>query len=134
MKAGFVIDSSALLAWLFGESGKKEVSSALAKGCLINTVNWSEILQKSAQKGIPSSMVYEELHQKEILGTALNLVDFTESLASASAGLFDATKSHGLSLGDRACLALGQERNIPVLTADKDWKKVDLSIEVLLIR
>ncbi|WP_368794370.1 PIN domain-containing protein [Candidatus Synechococcus spongiarum] len=39
-----------------------------------------------------------------------------------------------LSLADRFCLALGQRLRIPVVTADKEWSKVDVAIRVIQIR
>ena len=43
-------------------------------------------------------------------------------------------KSAGLSLGDRACLALGKRLNLPVLTADKIWTSLSIGIAITLIR
>ena len=134
MKASFVLDSSALLAWLFGEPGKELVTSCLKKGCLISSVNWCEVVQKAAKKGISSDRLYEELNEKQILNVVLTIEHFTESFARAAAAMFDLTKPYGLSLGDRACLAFAQERNVSVLTADTDWAKVELPINVQLIR
>ena len=40
----------------------------------------------------------------------------------------------GLSLGDRACLALAEHRRLPVITADRQWRGLDVSIEVRFLR
>ena len=45
----------------------------------------------------------------------------TESQAQRSAELRLATRTAGLSLGDRACLALAAELGAPALTADRSW-------------
>ncbi len=51
-----------------------------------------------------------------------------------SADLRSATRAHGLSLGDRACLALARSAGLPVLTADREWRGVGLDMEIELIR
>ena len=42
--------------------------------------------------------------------------------------------SAGLSLGDRACLALAQQLNLPAITADRVWEGVVEDVAVHLIR
>jgi PIN domain nuclease of toxin-antitoxin system len=37
-------------------------------------------------------------------------------------------------LGDRACLALAQQLDLPVLTADKIWQRLDIGVSIQLIR
>ena len=134
MKTGFVLDSSALLAWLFNEPGKEHVSTALKKGCLINTVNWTEVVQKSIDRGMSSSLVYERLKAAYILDSALKITSFTEPLSIAAAELIKLTKTFGLSLGDRACLASGMARKQPILTADRIWADIEVPALIQLIR
>jgi PIN domain nuclease of toxin-antitoxin system len=40
----------------------------------------------------------------------------------------------GLSLGDRACLALAAELGVVALTTDREWARADVGVEVALIR
>ena len=134
MKAGFVLDASALLAWLFNEPGKEQVSAALKKGCLINTVNWAEVVQKSIERGMSSALVYERLKASYILNSALKITSFTEALSITAAELIKQTKPFGLSLGDRACLAFGIERKHPILTADRIWADIEVPVPIQLIR
>ena len=134
MKAGAVLDSSALLAWMFDEQGKQTVSAALEKGCIMNTVNWCEVVKKANEHGVSTELLYEKLTDKQILKTALTIQAFPESLANEAAAMFPLTKPFGLSLGDRACLALGITQNLPVLTTDKAWAKVELDVDVQVIR
>lgn len=134
MKAKFVLDSSALLAWMFDETGKEVVSSAFEKGCLINSVNWSEVVQKVNEHGIDTPVLYQKLREMQILNVVLTIVDMTESLAVTAGELFPLTKPFGLSLGDRACIALSTTHKLPALTTDRDWAKVTLDINVQLIR
>ena len=62
------------------------------------------------------------------------IVPFDANQAATSAALRQITKTLGLSLGDRACLALAQQKQLPVITADKIWGKLNLSIDVILAR
>jgi PIN domain nuclease of toxin-antitoxin system len=43
-------------------------------------------------------------------------------------------KPLGLSLGDRACLALAMQRNATVYTADRAFKGMNVPIKIDLIR
>ncbi|MDB9526981.1 type II toxin-antitoxin system VapC family toxin [Oscillatoria sp. CS-180] len=134
MKPGFVLDASALLAWLFGEPGRQHITKALTKGCLIASVNWCEVLQKANGRGIAQERLYGDLEDKQILDGALTITSFDEELAKRAATLHPQTQSLGLSLGDRACLALGMSKNLLVITANKVWAELDLPVEVQLIR
>lgn len=129
-----VLDASALLAYLYGEMGAQRVRDALAIGCRISSVNWSEVLAKVAEVGDSAAELVEKLKQSQLLGTSLLVEPFTEHDALLAAELRPNTKDLGLSLGDRACLALGRSRKAKVLTADRDWQKVAGGPEVLLIR
>ena len=40
----------------------------------------------------------------------------------------------GLSLGDRACLALARARSVPALTADRTWSRLELGISIEVVR
>lgn len=123
-----VIDSSAVLAYLLKEPGASRVSKVLG-GSLVTTVNLSEIVAKQLQSGTNPETARQELDE---LG--LEVADFTRDLAESAALLVIRTKSLGLSLGDRACLALALREKLPVVTADRAWKNVDLGVEIELIR
>lgn len=123
-----VLDASALLAYLHDEPGAERVSTAL-EGAVISAVNWSEILQKSIRAGV------------DIEGMALDFADigvgfeaFTTQQAETAATLWNQTRNHGLSLADRACLALAIETARPVLTADRVWRNLGLEIEIQVVR
>ncbi len=64
----------------------------------------------------------------------LQIRPFDETLAVAAGLMRAATRRHGLSLGDRACLALALRERSRVLTADRAWSKLDLGVEVTVIR
>ena len=122
-----VLDASALLAWLHRESGGELVGTVL-DGASISAVNWSEVIQKSLQKGV-------EVHGMldEVTDLGLTVEPFTAAQAEQAARLWAQTRGSGLSLGDRACLALAMDRSAPVLTADRDWASLALGVEVQLL-
>jgi PIN domain nuclease of toxin-antitoxin system len=123
-----VLDASALLALFHDERGADRVEAAL-EGALISTVNWSEVIQKSMSHGVAVEGMHEEL-----LGTGLTFEVFTLPQAEIAGKLWSATRRLGLSLGDRACLALGLERSLPIMTADRAWKKLRLEVAIDCIR
>ena len=48
--------------------------------------------------------------------------------------LIEQTRPFGLSLGDRACLALALDRKATVYTTDKAWKSLPLDLKIEVIR
>lgn len=125
---GVVLDASAVLAWLRDETGAEQVDAALDGGVL-SAVNASEVAQKLLHHGVDGSRAVTQL-----LGLGLVLTPLTDTDALATAELWPYTRAHGLSLGDRACLALAQRLQRPAMTADQAWKAVDLDIDIQLIR
>jgi ribonuclease VapC len=123
-----VHDASCLLALAFREPGA-EIVRANLRDSLISSVNWSEFVQKVTQHDgnvTPLSRIVEAL--------GVTIVPFTVSTAELAARLYPQTKPLGLSLGDRACLALALERQCDVYTADSAWSKLQLSIDIRVIR
>lgn len=120
------LDASALLAFLFREQGHEAVN---LQGSCISAVNVAEVLGRFARDGHAPNTVLAQ-----IAATALEIVPFGAEQAAFSAALLPATHRLGLSLGDRACLALAGSRGIPVQTADRAWTKLDVGVEVRLIR
>lgn len=127
-KQYYVLDASALLAYLQREPGYDRVSEALARGAAASTVNLSEVYAKVAHWALPLEEVADRL-------TALGLesVDFTEDDARAAGSLYPKLRFLGLSLADRSCLALGMRLGVPVMTTDRVWKRVT-GIKVELLR
>jgi len=123
-----VLDASALLALLQAESGSDEVARVLPRAAL-SSVNLSEVVARLVENGMPEAEVQEALDD---LG--YTIYPFDRELAFLAGHLRPATKSQGLSLGDRACLALGLRLSLPVLTADRAWKDLPLDVEVRLLR
>lgn len=123
-----VLDATAVLALLNDEPGAGTVASLLPQA-VISTVNLAEVVSKLAETGMPEGMI------KTVLGElGLIVIPFDEDLALRMGLLRPATSDYGLSLGDRACLALGQHLHRPVITADRMWKTVKLDVEIQMIR
>jgi len=123
-----ILDASALLAYLHQETGWESVQSVLPESC-IGTVNWSEVAQKIAQKGMDVGAVRNLLEE---LG--LMIVPFSVEQAEIAAQLWEESRRFGLSLADRACLGLAIEHETRVLTADSVWSELALNIEIQQIR
>lgn len=123
-----VLDASALLALLKSEPGSEKVEPLLGTSC-ISSVNWSEVVQKGLEKKADVEGLREDL---ESLG--LEIVPFTAELAEGTARLREGTRSAGLSLADRACIALAQSLGQPAVTTDKVWRELPLGVEILVIR
>ena len=109
-----VLDASALLAFLQGETGADVVEGALVDGAVCGSANWSEMVQKVRAHGRDW-----ELSAALLLGYGLRVEPVTREDAERAAGRW--RRGAGLSLGDRLCLALGDRLDRPVLTADTRW-------------
>ncbi len=123
-----VLDASAVIALLRRETGADVVASALP-GASISTVNLSEVAAWLSDAGAKDDAVRQTLD-----GLMLDHRAFDSETAFSSAGLRKTTRKKGLSLGDRACLALALHLKLPALTADKIWAELDIGVDVVLIR
>lgn len=129
-----VLDASAFLAYLQGEAGKERVSEALGRGAAMSTVNWTEVLSKLSFRGVAVNEFVAQLTKSGLLGEGLILTPFAIEDAEWAAEIFVPTRLRGLSLGDRACLALAARLSLPVLTTDRAWQEVSLPIQIELVR
>lgn len=128
MLSNYILDASALLALLNAEEGADLVQEFLSRS-VISTVNLAEVVTRLSILGMPEGEVREAL---TVLG--LEIIPFDEEQAFR-AGLLSAYTQHlGLSLGDRACLALALTTRATALTADRVWKDLDIGVEIKLIR
>ena len=107
-----------MLALLFGETGADAVRPRI-RGGLISPVNMAEVLAKLVDKGLPAE---EAARAVDMLG--MEPVPLSVEQAQLSAALRSTTRAVGLSLGDRACLALARERGLPAVTAERRWPEV----------
>ncbi|WP_068818474.1 type II toxin-antitoxin system VapC family toxin [Phormidesmis priestleyi] len=129
-----VLDASALLAYLGDESGADIVETALMQGAVMSAVNWAETLSKLVERGQDPDEVTHRLTTQGLLNTALYIQPLDEFLACEIAKLRLPTRSFGLSLGDRACLALALQLQLPALTSDSAWANLRLGVSIRLIR
>jgi ribonuclease VapC len=124
-----VYDASALLAVVFSEPGAEAVMEHLSQaGGEVSAANWAEVGSKMVERGLSVPEV-----EREFAAFSLKVAPLDAAQALVVAGLRVATKTFGLSLGDRCCLALAQTRGATVVTADRDWKKLK-GFDVQLIR
>jgi len=125
-----VIDASALLCLVLGEPGADRVTAALeARECMISAVNLSEVAAKLDEAGVPAAQI-EGLAR----GLRLRVEPFDEAQALGCAQMKKATRSLGLSLGDRACLFLARRHGAVALTTDRAWARAKAGVKVELVR
>jgi ribonuclease VapC len=126
--ADAVLDASAVLAFLRREPGEDVVRRVMPRS-LLCAVNLTEVVSKLIERGAAApaaSQIAKSLPYQ--------IVDYDENLATSAGVLWEETRSTGLSLGDRACLALARREQLPALTTDQRWAKENIGIEVQLVR
>ena len=124
-----VLDSSAILAVVNAEPGHEKLTKELLAGAVASTVNLAEVQTKLVTRGWPSEMAWHDAN-----GPINEAVTFEPEHARLAGDLVSTTKHLGLSLGDRACLALALALNAPVYTADRSWKNLKLTVPIHVIR
>jgi PIN domain nuclease of toxin-antitoxin system len=123
-----VLDASAILAVLHGETGFESVIPHL-RGGLVSAVNFSEVLKKTVENG--SDLSRTQLH---LASFNLTIVPFDESHAVQAAELWPASQPYGLSMADRACISLGKLYGSIIVTADQDMSDINVGVEFEVIR
>ncbi|HLZ70041.1 MAG TPA: type II toxin-antitoxin system VapC family toxin [Dehalococcoidia bacterium] len=124
-----VLDASAVLAYLRDEPGKDRVEQAREEGAALGAVNLSEVVARLAREGLSENeirMLVDRL--------SLEIIPFEKALAYQTGILLPVTQHRGLSLGDRACLALAARLGLPALTADRGWAGLQLGVAIELVR
>lgn len=127
-----VLDASAVVAFLYGEPGRDAVEALLlddGREVCMSAVNLCEVATVLAADGMGSEQIRENL---EIFEERTE--NFTAAMAMRAGELSATTKAAGLSLGDRACLALAEETGATAWTADRAWKRVRTKVAIELIR
>jgi len=128
-KIEYVMDSTALIAVVYQEPGYERVVEILDKSA-ISAVNLAEIINKLILRGSPAEAVRHALLRLE-----LTVEDWTDDLAYRSAEFTPFTKSHGLSLGDRACLTLAKQLHATAVTSDRTWRRMpSLGVPIMIFR
>jgi len=123
-----VLDASAILALLNVEPGAEMVQQFIPDA-IVSSVNLAEVVTYLSLIGMPERQIQEAL---SLLG--LEVIPFDDEQAFQAGLLASKTHAHGLSLGDRACLTLAFLSKATALTADRNWKELDLPVEIHLIR
>lgn len=123
-----VLDASAILVLLNDEPGAAVVAETLEEA-VVSAVNLSEVVGKLLETGMPRQEAEDTLG-----GLGLEVRPFDEAAAWDAGALRSGTRKAGLSLGDRACLALAKQLNLPAVTADSAWTKSATGVEVRLVR
>ena len=125
----YVLDSSAILTELLREPGAELVSQALSEGAHVSTVNTAEVISRLLDIGFTPGDAIDAVAELGLRHWPLD-----EEQAVTCGLLRASTRRFGLSLGDRACLALGRRLRRPVLTADRVWAGLEVGVEVVLCR
>jgi len=128
-KLEYVVDSSAVLALLWSEPGADAVADAM-ESAAISAVNWSELVAVLTDRGLPEEAISATLSALPIAA----VVPFDGESAQATGRLRRTTRHAGLSLGNRACVALGMALGLQIITADRAWRDLDVGADIRLIR
>ncbi|MDQ5769992.1 type II toxin-antitoxin system VapC family toxin [Thiothrix subterranea] len=123
-----ILDASALLALLQDEPGADKVQAVLHRA-IINTVNWSEVIQKLSVHDPDAADIRAEMEL-----TGLKIMPLSIDQAAISASLWKQAKPFGLSLADRSCIATGIDHKMEIMTTDKIWQEMALPIAIHVIR
>ncbi len=129
-----VLDASALLAYLNQEAGAEAVAAQMVGGDFISAVNLAEVYSKVAEWGQDVHLLEQALMRQGLLGGVLEVAPFGPEDVLRVAALRPLTKTQGLSLGDRVCLALAQRLGLPAITTDSAWNNLDAGVEVRVVR
>jgi ribonuclease VapC len=123
-----VLDASAMLAVLRYEAGADCVVAILPDS-IVSSVNVAEVHTKLIDGGMDEALAWSQ-----ILALGAQSFPFDDAQARTAGALVRTTRPYGLSLGDRACLALAIDRGATAYTADRAWKSLNLGIKIEVIR
>jgi ribonuclease VapC len=124
-----VLDASAILAFIFDEPGAERLTPALLRSAVASTVNLAEVQSKLVNWGHPPDEAWEDA-----LATVAEVEQYTSEQAKIAGSLVTETKTKGLSLGDRSCLALALLLDAPVYTTEQIWRNIKVGVKIHVIR
>jgi ribonuclease VapC len=124
-----VLDASAIMAVLNQEPGSQKLTPEILTTAVGSTVNLAEVQSKLVSRGLPPDGAW-----RAALSSVNEIIPFTSEQAKTAGDLIAHTRSLGLSLGDRACLALAMGLKAPVYTADRSWKSLKVGVRIHVIR
>ena len=128
MASQVVLDASALLALLRNEKGAETISARLSSA-VISAVNQAEVQTRLVAAGLSEQEAWWHIAE-----AGCPSAEFDEEQARIAGGLVRAARPYGLSLGDRACLALALQLKATVFTTDAAWEELGLAVEIKVIR
>lgn len=124
----FVLDSSVILAFLFNEPGGTNLLELLEFPCVLNSVNFSEVLIKLKSRGMLNDKLRLLIEQ-----SGIEIIAWDSAMAWMAQEL-NIPFGKGLSLADQVCITTAAYFKCPVVTADTLWSTLSLPVEVKLIR
>lgn len=124
-----VFDASAILALLLQEPGAEKLTDGIIDKAVVSTVNLAEVQTKLVSRGYDPDEAWEDA-----LDQVAAVEPLTSDQAKTAGTLIRSTQPFGLSLGDRACLALAIALHADVYTTEKLWKNLKLGVPVHVIR
>jgi ribonuclease VapC len=124
-----VLDASAVMTVINSEPGADKLTPQILSTALTSTVNLAEVHGKLIRRGFSPDDAWAAAN-----GTIHETVAFTAEHAKTAGDLVVQTRALGLSLGDRACLALAVALQAAVYTADRSWKNLNVGVRIHVIR
>lgn len=125
---GVVLDSSAVIALLLNEPGAEKVSCYEGHTAM-SAINLAEVCIRMVEIGVAEDKIRQFLSAIRV-----QVYPFDVEQAYAVSKFRNLARKYGMSLADCACIQLGKQLNLPVVTGDRAWTRVDLGVEVDLIR
>ena len=125
-----VLDSYAILALLFKESGHEKIVTLLERAAeadtplLITAVNWAEVRYMVERK--TSAQQWKDVRVK-LLGLPIEIIPADQGLAEV-AGEFKATRK--MSLADCFAAALARIRKLDLYTGDPEFRHVEHDLRI----
>lgn len=124
-----VLDASAVIAVLNQEPGAERLTTNVLAHACCSSVNAAEVQRKLVGRGLDPDHAWHD-----VTAVVRQVFAFTADQAKNAGSLIAQTRTSGLSLGDRACLALALDLHAPVYTADRSWKNLKLPVSIHVIR
>ncbi len=126
MSGDVVLDASAILAVLYGESGEEEIRNRITGvRVLVSTVNLSEVAAKLAEGG------FDEREAREAVGVlGLQVHPLNEDAAYLAGMLRITTRERDMGVADRVCVAVARTIKATAVTTDRSWEGLD-GVEVI---
>jgi len=125
-----VLDSFAVLAYLYDEPGAEKVKSLLVKALedkaelFLSTVNWAEVAYISKRK---SGQLKWQTASDSLLRLPIEIVPADIELANIAA---EFKAKHSISLADAFAAALAKLKKAELLTGDPEFKEFEKEIHV----